>query len=289
MSNIVRALEDVPQRTRDHFAEASCWVLPPKALNFVLQTELTEDAVAGMHLPFDKMIVEIQHAADPVDAARNPIILFLAEDASGSAMWCHMMVGANREFTTACYDVVIPYYAVDRVSEWVRPHTSTYPGIAAFPYAANSMVMQSAADGYVLNSKAPPCMLVYPSPGNDLSVDLAAGMVEVLAHAIPTVLQLMAILRCDNAPVAVTQAPPKVNKKRAKKGRILIPAYRTLHITDHTTRSSEGGTCSGSAKRTHWRRGHIRNQPTAKGIIRKWIRPCIIGAGKPTMPEVVLT
>jgi hypothetical protein len=111
---------------------------------------------------------------------------------------------------------------------------------------------------------------------------------EELSDELRVALGFLQIINCKNAPIEVVPPSEKLNKKRAKQGRVLTPTYRTLKVSGHVT-TGRTGTGSSGPKKTHWRRGHIRNQPTAKGIIKKWIKPMIIGAGKADNPEIVLT
>jgi hypothetical protein len=121
--------------------------------------------------------------------------------------------------------------------------------------------------------------------------ELKVRLSHDLADEIKVMYGLFAILSCSNAPEVAVEPSAKLNKKRVKSGKLAIPTYRTLHISDHRTTGNAGGTGSHTPKRTHWRRGHIRNQKTAKGHIRKWIKPTIINAdkGEAPKPDTVLT
>ena len=108
-------------------------------------------------------------------------------------------------------------------------------------------------------------------------------------------LGLLGILTCDNVPV-IERAPSRLKQQRRKKQKKRpLPTYRTLHISDHLTLPGKGHGGGGAGEvAPHWRRGHIRNQPTAKGPIKKWIAPQIIRAdklkgGTLSKPETVVT
>ncbi|PNV83386.1 MAG: hypothetical protein C0610_17150, partial [Desulfobacteraceae bacterium] len=124
---------------------------------------------------------------------------------------------------------------------------------------------------------------------SDMDSETAEIIMKDMADELRVAFGMLGILSCSNAPIEKVAPPAKLNKKREKAGKAPIPTYRTLHVTDHTSRSNGSSGGSHSSPRTHWRRGHIRNQPTAKGVIRKWIKPTIIGGGDAPKPEVVLT
>lgn len=114
----------------------------------------------------------------------------------------------------------------------------------------------------------------------------------VCMRALGIVLRLCRILECDNAPVKEIPEPTKLNKKRESNGKIRIPTYRTLHISDHIHRPQiptlgEKGTHA--SPRAHWRRGHIRHMTVKGEEVRRWIKPTIVGGGIPDAPNIRIT
>jgi hypothetical protein len=97
-------------------------------------------------------------------------------------------------------------------------------------------------------------------------------------------MSLIAILASGKVPFDRIEAPAKLNKKRAKRGRPLIPEYKVLNLT-YPKRPSSGMREPGthSSPRVHVRRGHVRNQwyPSKQAHAPKWIRPAIVGVGEP--------
>lgn len=101
-------------------------------------------------------------------------------------------------------------------------------------------------------------------------------------NALHFLLKLMILMECSNAPVEMVN-PSALKMRMAKKARKPEPRpYRILKLSssEHTHAANMGATGLGGTVRTHLRRGHIRNIKTARGHIRRWIKPCIVNAAK---------
>ena len=101
------------------------------------------------------------------------------------------------------------------------------------------------------------------------------------------------LMECSNAPVEMV-IPSKLKKRLAKQNRKPEPRpYRILKLSasENSQAVSMGPKALGGARRTHLRRGHIRNIHTARGHLRRWIKPCIVNAdkGDKVINETVLT
>ena len=107
--------------------------------------------------------------------------------------------------------------------------------------------------------------------------------------------RFQAILDCSNAPVV--DVPPSPTRRAVARSRGTVPprTYRTLKLTNLENRSARqiglGSDHDGRTVCTHLRRGHIRNVKTAKGHVKRWIKPCIVNANKgdELINETVLT
>lgn len=89
------------------------------------------------------------------------------------------------------------------------------------------------------------------------------------------VLLLLEILQCTNIKQVDIQAPKKLNKKRAAKGRQPLFSYKVLEIEtprEVGDKNEFGGTHA--SPRVHLRRGHIRNLPDGR---KTWVQPCVVG------------
>ncbi len=87
------------------------------------------------------------------------------------------------------------------------------------------------------------------------------------------------ILNCRNIEIKTYSYPPKINKKRIKKGKLPLFEYKTLHVSQ---KSNQGKNNSNSSKaksspRLHLRRGHIRRLASGGKI---WVQACLVGEKK---------
>ena len=283
--------------------EGVCWSINQDALPMVWHTDISNDSLEGIKLPYPTMVVEYDFDYEALGLTFNGGKQNLAFNQQNEYVEGRQRVLQLTEMTTtngeegflveiicrtdtealnfnlfdpsewglgAC-SVFVPYERLGQVDQWFRRIGKQgfeinwgKGGIYGLP--ASSMIeAQMKPDDW---EKARNEM------GDDLRVLL--GFLQVIA--------------CDNAPIEEIPPSAKLNKKRAKRGKPSIPTYRTLRDSARRRSGKRSGvTVVGGTKRSHWRRGHIRNQPTAKGYIKKWIRPCIVGADIPDKPEIVLT
>ena len=102
-------------------------------------------------------------------------------------------------------------------------------------------------------------------------------------------LGLLQMLQCRNVPVEKIEPPKKLNVKRAKNGKKLLPSYRTLKIGAqgalHTTTDMSSGRAS---PRAHFRRGHLRvfRHEKYKGHDPIWIPPMLVGSGESIITDI---
>ncbi len=68
------------------------------------------------------------------------------------------------------------------------------------------------------------------------------------------------------------EAPPKVNKKREESGKSKLTDYITIKL-NAKVKAALGTDGSGSPRRPHWRRGHIRRLSTGAIVP---VRPCMV-------------
>lgn len=258
----------------------SCWYLTPLVIELIERTEITNESLHEIFPPYDRMALEFDMRVE-TKTDRKDIALSI----------CACVDSLNDIEYGEYFGVVI--FIKTRGSRWSRlPYEFTIPH-SSLAYADNWL---SSPDGDLfMFATSPQQDRPYVSVFDDVTDfhnmdnELRMSFLIVGEKCLLALLGLMTILRCDNAPTEVIPAPKFLNRKRAKKKKPLIPEYRTLHVTDHTARNSHPATGTYASPRTHWRRGHIRNQPTAKGIVRRWIKPTIIGGGIPSIPEIVVT
>jgi hypothetical protein len=96
---------------------------------------------------------------------------------------------------------------------------------------------------------------------------------ELSASAVQS---LTVMLQSKGIHIKKTPRPDKLNIARVKKGKIPIGEINeiSININGKTYDASGNERGSGSSKRLHWRRGHIRRLPS--GEITN-VRPCLVG------------
>lgn len=88
-----------------------------------------------------------------------------------------------------------------------------------------------------------------------------------------TVAAFVALINSKSAEVTEQGAPEKLNKARAKKGKVLLPAVRFVDVPSrHQPLGAGSGTHA--SPRLHWRRGHLRHLPDK--IVP--VSPCLVGS-----------
>lgn len=98
--------------------------------------------------------------------------------------------------------------------------------------------------------------------------------VNDLANEALAIAELCNVLTCTNVSTETICAPTKINKARARRGKLPFYEYKTLviHENSHHRVAGLGGTHS--APRLHYRRGHIRR---LSGGRKTWVRPSMVG------------
>lgn len=96
--------------------------------------------------------------------------------------------------------------------------------------------------------------------------------------------KFIAALSCSA--VETEEVDPNKNLSRLKRSRLKyeLNKYRTIVIDAPSRRSTSETDGDGADISPHWRRGHIRRQPTKEGIKNVWIRPTIVCRNKVVKP-----
>lgn len=277
---------------------ATHWTISAAAFPLVWKTNLSGVKMDGFHLPYPAMALEytfdfnvINHMKVPVNSLINParqrVILleewtnekgFVLSSVYKSDPNARIQISplhpTNHDWDLCPFALRIPYIVFDDLGKYFDEHEDGMDILFGNSCDYPQVIMTSPAFRDLIDN---------------LDDKQQIDIIGELSEEVKVALGLLVILSCGNAPVEKIAAPDKLNRKRARHGKAPLPIYRTLHISDHTTRKRVPGTGGHASPITHWRRGHIRMQPTAKGIIRKWIRPAIIGAGTPKIPDTVIT
>lgn len=277
--------------------DAVCWTISEQAFPFIWNTDFMNADYENVRLPYRTMAIEYDF--DFAVAVGNPTPAFVDRDSAPKRIILLTeiddekflllsaykpttgdaglkMVGFHMplRFPVSPIGFLFHYKALENIGEWLKVEDDRY--------------FMSFSKEYLLTCPALP---MYTEALEESSDKDHALMIKDMADEMRLALGLLAILNCENAPVERIPAPAKLNKKRMKTGKPMIPEYRTLHISGHVSRPKGDSVGSHASPCTHWRRGHIRNQKTAKGYVRRWIKPTIVNpeGGAAPKPEVVLT
>jgi len=110
----------------------------------------------------------------------------------------------------------------------------------------------------------------------DFATLSAADLGDLYHFQLRALFQLCAALQCRNVSTERLDPPVKLQAKRAKEGKLPLFSYHILTVGNANPSTHTGATGSHSSPRTHLRRGHIRNHPTA-GFV--WVQSCVVNPG----------
>lgn len=271
-----------------------CWSINQDAFPLVWNTDISSLDFENSRLPYPTMCIEYEfdyqflgvtkEKIDKLaDAAVRRVIMLTEVDED-----CFALISAYQPEDTSMMEnmkvswmfsplaMMFSYSSFDDMEKWMK----VTPEELSIQFST-----RKALEPWVV-----PAAPMFQEAFENMTEAQLQGLMTDMADEIRVAFGLLGILSCNNAPIREILPPAQLNKKRNKRGKSPLPTYRTLHISDHVNRPKTSDSHNGHASpRTHWRRGHIRNQPTAKGYIRKWIKPTIVGTGDAPKPEVVLT
>lgn len=122
----------------------------------------------------------------------------------------------------------------------------------------------------------------------DLIPQFEDAVTKNMKTAVSLLMTFIGLLNTPAVESEVHEAPAKLNKARAKRGRIEVPTYTaiTLRLPKRKPGEREGTSQSGRASpRAHWRAGHHREYRPGKYAV---IPPLLIawtGEGEPPTPK----
>ena len=105
----------------------------------------------------------------------------------------------------------------------------------------------------------------------DLGANISATMVDMR-----TIAAFCALLEVHDAETPVVSAPPKLQAKRAKHGKVPLYDYHVLRIGGETWDTPYVSSSTGEGRRSHLRRGHIRRLES-KTV---WVRATYVHGSK---------
>lgn len=109
--------------------------------------------------------------------------------------------------------------------------------------------------------------------GDERAVDFLSNLTQMAAHA---VLDLIMLTNCSNVEISEELSSGKfINQKRIKKGKTPFFDYKVLTLNFASSASNDPHKESGSMKRSHLRRGHIRRLKDRT----IWVNACSVNGG----------
>ncbi len=103
-----------------------------------------------------------------------------------------------------------------------------------------------------------------------------------LMDEINAYLDLTLALACNNVETRLVEQPTKLNKSRIRKGHLPLKDFHVLHL--RASAEGEGFWGSGSGKRSHLRRGHIRRLKEDRVT---WVNSCMVRGSRAGMVDKV--
>lgn len=242
------------------------WFWSDDVQKFIVGTDVDIVPFEVKELPFENMFFEFERG----DCTHLPMGCFIT--AAGDHMLLQPVVFAKWSpmrspyWGYICESYMLSQKDISRLPEWLQ---IDYDNKAL---SINYTDQDDELGVHVLEWK-----------GNGQLPDFESGLAK---HCVATTLhfltKLLVLLECNNAPVELVE-PSALKKRMARSSRKPIPrSYRILKLTSEERRQSMDMSRQGSSisVRTHLRRGHIRNVKTARGHVRRWIKPCIVNADK---------
>ena len=243
------------------------WYWSKHVQKFVNETDIDIKPIVVDELPFDQMFFEFERSGDFL-----PFGCFITKGPKDTNKLMFQPVVFAKWHST-----VKPYWAYIAEGYEVRqPDLDALPSWLEIDYETKSLSVN------------------YTDQDEDMGIHvyewLSAGeipqeMSQLSKHVMATVMhflaKLLALLECSNTPVEVVKPSP-LKVQMARKARKPTPRpYRILKLSASETREAfMMERAKGGSVRTHLRRGHIRNVRTARGHVRRWIKPCIVNAHK---------
>jgi hypothetical protein len=113
---------------------------------------------------------------------------------------------------------------------------------------------------------------------------------EAMCSVINATLYAIGILATDGVDVSVEAYPPKLNRRRIKRGQSPVPPYYKVNLRNYITAitnthrlDSEHGDGTHASPIPHLRRGHVRRLTEERTT---WVRDCLVNFRKDALPPV---
>jgi len=251
---------------RNDILKAQYWKIEPEITNLFQKTKVDADGIRDIRLPHHSLIIEYTMPEDE------------PESLTGEQIRCtRRMIKVDQiiDFGEE-HIVVVAFYYQDDPGMWL-----------AVPFVGIPVRLIDDLDSWFTSFKNQNAWgvdyqkLTMATNYNNMNPADSATIVSELIEEIHFVLAFMQIVACSNVQTEVlsthvTGEPIVSTRKSAPYHK----TYRRFVLSPQQKQYNKyTGDYEGASKACHWRKGHIRKQPTKAGIVAKWINPTFVGAG----------
>ena len=142
------------------------------------------------------------------------------------------------------------------------------------------MLVQAVSEGGKMRGLFPIGVL-FTQDGDFLNIHVPRkeGFEDMEMGAIAALILMVTaieVINCSNVIVLDSPEPKHINRARAKKGKLPLYTFKTLHIKTgpRMEREGRGAGTTHAPPRVHLRRGHIRRLANGNTV---WVQPCVVG------------
>ena len=247
---------------------AQVWHLPENATDLLLHTKPDAAAMEKVRLPHLVTLMEYNLSpefntmGEGQYPCRNRAALLRQTDDYISVTF--IFHTSERNTWLAIPPICIPFTAIDDISQWL-----IFDDVKGLGIVTNFLQFDKAYD--------------------DMSKKDANLIIQEAHLDIRCVLSFLQITACSNITSTYIPVSPKVRKNAKLRGKYSPLGYREFNLGNkiqvHTGTHNK---TTDIIRAVHWRKGHIRMQPTNKGVIRIWIQPVIVGSGTPPSTPIIV-
>jgi hypothetical protein len=250
------------------FRTAQFWYADEDVVSLFINTAISAEAMREVRLPHKAVVLEYTVPDIGVttdgqeDAPHRTVIMQEEHDGISMAFICY---NPAEKVWVPMPTVNLPYKYIDDMDSWYETRGESEVGIHFKVFKFDTMYERM--------------------PEDQMEIILTESITDIQA-----VLAYLQLLNCANMDIQHVATDFKITRAARRRGKYAPPSFRHFNISDNLRASYHSATNEdGSPRKVHWRRGHIRMQPTNKGIIKKWIHPTIVGTGTPEHQPVIMT
>ncbi len=263
------------QLLRNEVLKAQYWQISPEITNLFQKTKVDADGIRNVRLPHKSLLIEYQMPEDGPEPLR---------DTQDPCMRRMIKVDQIMDFGEE-HITVVAFYFNDATSTWM-----------AVPFVGIPTRLIDDLDSWFTSAEGRTTWgvdyrkLELAVNYKEMDLQTSYTIVSELVEEIHFVLAFMQIVACSNVQTEVLSThitgEPIVSKRKSAP---YHKTYRRFVLSPQQKQYNKyTGDYEGTSKAPHWRKGHIRRQPTKAGIVRKWINPTFVGAGTAAPTPVIV-